>query len=247
MTDTPRTVLVTGASRGIGKGIALAFAKRQYNVIINYRQESEAAAAVAAEAEALGAATAVLQADVTDLPQVQQLVAQANERFGTIDVLVNNAGVTCDNLLTFMSDAEWDQVVDTSLKGGFHCAKAVVRGMARQRWGRIINVASAAALMGDVMRTNYSAAKAGLIGLTRALAREVAASQVTVNAIAPGPIETDLLADMSESKREKQLALIPLKRFGTVEEVGELVVYLASDAAGYMTGQVLSLDGGLHM
>ncbi len=244
---TGRVALVTGAARGIGRDIALVLAELGADLVVNYAQSADAAAALVETIVAGGRRALAIQADVRELAAVVEMVACAKQTFGRLDILVNNAGILCDKPVTFMTDEEWDSVVDTSLKGAFHCIKAVGREMARARYGRIVNISSDAGLMGDANRANYAAAKAGMIGLTKAVAREFAASGITVNAVAPGVIDTEMIAAMPEAKRDKQLALVPLRRFGQPREVADLVAFLASERAAYITGQTIAIDGGLRM
>jgi 3-oxoacyl-[acyl-carrier protein] reductase len=224
----------------------MALAEAGADVAVHYFRNAQAAEAVADGITKAGRRAAVVQADVRVMDEVKAMADKAIEALGGIDILVNNAGLTRDNLAAFMSDEEWCDVLDTNLKGSFHCIKALSRPMARARWGRIINVSSDAGLLGDVMRANYSASKSGLNGLTKAMARELSASGITVNAVAPGYIETEMTADMKPAKKEKGLAGIPMGRFGRPEEVASVIVFLASDAAAYITGQVLSIDGGMQ-
>ena len=239
--------LVTGGSRGIGRAIAIALAKAGADVAIAYVANDAAAAQTVAEITALGRNAMVLKADVRDPHAVKALIADVVKRFSRLDILVNNAGVVKDAFVSFMRDEDWELVVGVSLKGAFNCIRDASRIMMRQRVGRIINISSDAGLMGDAQRANYSAAKAGLIGLTKAVARELARSGVTVNAVAPGMIETDLIANLTPERREAMLKRVPLARFGKPEDVAELVVFLASDDARYITGQVVGVDGGLRM
>ncbi len=242
-----KVALVTGASRGIGRAIALELARRGAAVAINYHSQAAAADEVASEAVAAGGPAQAFRADVSDFAQAAALVAAVIEAFGQLDILVNNAGITRDNLLMRMSEADWDTVLAVNLKGAFNTCQAAARPMMRQRWGRIINITSVVGLMGQAGQTNYAAAKAGLIGLTKSLARELGGRGITVNAIAPGFIPTDLTAALDESWRVRLQELIPLGRFGAVEDVAYTAAFLASEEAAYITGAVLAVDGGLSM
>lgn len=251
---TPRSIdcrgkvaLVTGASRGIGRATALALAHHGAAVVVNYREQEAAARQVASTIEQQGGRAMVCRADLRVPADLAALVQQSVSEFGAIDILVNNAGIVRDNFLVFMKEEEWADVLDLDLTAVFRVMKAVARIMMRQRRGRIVNVSSAAAMTGDLRRANYSAAKAGLLGLTRSAARELAASGITVNAVAPGLIDTDMTRTLDNAARAKRLAPVPLSRFGAPAEVAALIVFLASDAAAYMTGQVVGVDGGLHM
>jgi 3-oxoacyl-[acyl-carrier protein] reductase len=241
-----RVSLVTGASRGIGRAIAQAFAAEGASVVLAARDAAKLAEAVA-EIQAKGGKAEALALDVSDRASVEAGVAQVMAAHGRVDHLVNNAGVTRDNLLLRMKDEEWRQVLDTNLTGAFLCTQAVLKPMLKQRSGRIVTITSVVGLGGNAGQANYAASKAGVIGFTKSVAREVASRGITANAIAPGFIETDMTAAMSEKAREAVFAAIPLGRVGRPEDVAGAAVFLVSDAAAYVTGQVLAVDGGFHM
>ncbi len=242
-----RVAVVTGASGGIGSRIAVALAREGAAVIVHYAHRREAAEAVVAEIAALGGRARAVAADLASPEQAAAVVAAATDTFGRLDILVNNAGTTRDGLVLRMTDADWQEVLATNLSGAFYCIRAALREFLRQRSGRIINVASAAGQAGDAGQANYVAAKAGLIGLTRAVAREVGSRGITVNAVAPGYIAAGMTERLPPEVTARYLQQIPLGRAGTPEEVAAAVVFLASEAAAYITGQVLNVDGGMIM
>ena len=242
-----RVAVVTGASRGIGRAIALELARRGADTVVNYHSSTKAAEEVVQEIEQMGRRALAVQADVSELDQAQNLINTAVPEMGKIDILVNNAGIIRDTLIMMMSEVDWDDVLKTNLKSTFNCAKAAVRSMMRKRYGRIINITSIAGQMGNPGQTNYSASKAGQIGFTKALAREVAGRKITVNAVAPGYVDTDINVDLPEEAREFILTMTPLGRTGTPEEIAYAVAFLADERASYITGQVLAVDGGMAM
>jgi len=242
-----QVALVTGASRGIGRAIAIELAKAGAKVMINYAGNHAAAQEVLTIIQNNGGQAAIVQADISDMAAVEAMVKQTVDTFGRIDILVNNAGITRDNLLARMKPEDWDAVINTNLKGVFNTTKVVAKQMMKQRYGRIINMASVVGIIGNAGQANYAAAKAGVIGFTKSLAKELAARGITVNAVAPGFIDTDMTAVLPEQVKNQMLANIPLGRFGTPEDVAGAVLFLASDAAKYITGQTLNVDGGMVM
>lgn len=242
-----KVAVVTGASRGIGRAVALAMAERGCHVVVNYAGNTSAAEETASRVRGLGVRALVIKADVADQEQVNAMMKQVLQEFGRIDILVNNAGITRDNLLPRLQEQDWDAVLNTNLKGAYHCAKAVLRPMLKARWGRIINISSVVALSGNPGQSNYAAAKAGLIGFTKSLAREIGSRNITVNAVAPGYIDTDMTAGLTEENKSQMLNNIPLGRLGTPEDVAAAVAFLAGGGAGYITGQIIVVDGGMAM
>ncbi|GIP62122.1 3-oxoacyl-[acyl-carrier-protein] reductase FabG [Virgibacillus pantothenticus] len=244
---TGKNALVTGASRGIGRAIALELAKQGANVAVNYAGSEAKAEAVVNKIQQLGRQAVKIQADVADEVDVKAMTKEVVSQFGTLDILVNNAGITRDNLLMRMKEAEFDEVINTNLKGVFICTKAVTRQMMKQRSGKIINVASIVGVSGNPGQANYVAAKAGVIGLTKTTAKELASRNIHVNAVAPGFISTDMTDALSEEQHKDMLTMIPLQRLGAPEDVAKVVRFLASEDADYITGQTIHIDGGMVM
>jgi len=240
-------VVVTGASRGIGRAVAVRFARDGAAVIVNYKGSEAAAQETARVVIDAGGEATLVQGDVSNRDDAERLIETAIQQYGRIDVLVNNAGITRDQLLMRMTDDDWDAVLDTNLKGAFHTTRAALRPMLRKRSGRIINISSIVGLIGNAGQGNYAAAKAGLIGFTKSIAREVASRSITVNAIAPGYIATEMTDAIPENMRGKILEQVPMGRLGTPEDVAAVVAFVASPAAAYMTGAVLHVDGGMVM
>ncbi len=242
-----RVAIVTGGSRGIGRATAERLAASGATVVVNYRGNAAAATATVAAITAAGGKAVTVQGDVSQPADVEHLVKTTLEQFGRIDILVNNAGITRDNLLLRMKESDFDEVLATNLRGTFLCTRAVLRPMTKQRFGRIINITSVIGLIGNAGQANYAAAKAGIIGFTKSTAREMASRGITVNAIAPGFIETEMTDALNEETRKAILATIPLGRFGQPAEVAGLICFLASDAGAYISGQTLTIDGGMVM
>jgi 3-oxoacyl-[acyl-carrier protein] reductase len=241
-----KVALVTGASRGIGRAVALELASRGAFVIVNYSRSENAAKEVLSMIENSGGKGEIRHFDVADFSRVQDEISKIGEELGGLHILVNNAGITKDGLLLRMKEEDWDEVISVDLKGVFNCTKAAARIMMKQRYGRIINITSVVGEMGNPGQTNYSAAKAGIIGFTKATAKELGSRGITVNAVSPGFIETDITSGLPQNMKEKYLEAIPLGRFGTPTDVAKVVAFLASDDASYITGEVVKVNGGLY-
>lgn len=244
---TDKIAVVTGASRGIGREIAKTLASKGAVVIVNYNGSTAKAEEVVKEIEEAGGRAEAMQCNVSDFESAGEMLSAVVKKYGRVDILVNNAGITRDGLLMKMTEADFDAVMDTNLKGAFNCMQHVSRQMLKQRSGRIINMASVVGLMGNAGQANYGASKAGLIGMTKCVARELASRGITCNAVAPGFIVTEMTDVLSDALKEAMVAQIPLKKFGTTQDVAKTVAFLASDDASYITGQVISVDGGMHM
>jgi 3-oxoacyl-[acyl-carrier protein] reductase len=242
-----KIALVTGGSRGIGRAITLELAKEGVKIAVNYRSREKEAEEVVEAVAATGGEAMAIAADVTQGVQVEAMVKQINDSWGGIDILVNNAGIIHDSLLMRMTEEVWDSVIDTNLKGAYHCTKAALRSMVRERWGRIINVVSVAGIEGNFGQSNYAASKGGLIAFTRSIAKEVAARNITVNAVAPGFIDTEIVAGITPEFRKLIISRIPLGAFGQVEDVASMVAFLASEKGKYITGEVIRVDGGIEL
>ena len=240
-----KTALVTGASKGIGKAIALSLAEMGVKVAINYNTSAQAAEEVSKAIEAKGAESFAVHADVSDREQAVAMVNQVIKMWRQVDILVNNAGIINDGLLVRMSDEAWDKVIATNLNGTFYCTRAVLRGMMRQRWGRIINIGSVVGLRGNIGQANYTASKAGVVGFTYAMAKEVASRSITVNTVAPGYISTDTVEVLTQEQKDRIMTWIPQGHFGEPDDIAHLVVFLAGEKASYITGQVICVDGGM--
>lgn len=244
--QTDKVALITGAGRGIGLGIALLFAHQGARVALADNDLEALKTAQSQHKDSLKNAT-IAQMDVSNPESVSETIKQITKDLGQIDILVNNAGIVRDSLILRMNTTQWDQVIDVNLKGTFLCSKAVIKGMIKNRWGRIINISSIVGEMGNIGQVNYSASKAGILGLTKTLAREVATRSITVNAIAPGYIETEMTNALPDKAKEALLQMIPFARLGTIDDVANVVLFLASKAAGYITGQVININGGMYM
>lgn len=242
-----KCAVITGASRGIGREIALRYAKEGANIVLNYRNSEKEALELKEELDKLGSNTLIVKANVSKFEEAEKLIKEAKEAFGRVDILVNNAGITKDNLIMRMKEEDFDSVIDVNLKGAFNCLKAVTPIMIRQKEGKIINMSSVVGVIGNAGQVNYSASKAGLIGMTKSLAREIGSKNINVNAIAPGFIDTDMTKVLSDDQKKNIISQVPLKRLGHVEDIANLALFLGSEQSNYITGQVIHVDGGMAM
>ena len=245
MNDKKRHALITGASRGIGAAIALELAKAGHSISVNYNSHSEDAERVVKDLLNIGVDAKAVKGNVSDKKSVQEMIKNATDSLGPVDILVNNAGIISDNLIMRMKDEEFDKVIDTNLKGTYYCTKECIPSMVKQRWGRVINITSVVGIRGNIGQTNYSASKAAIHGFTYSLAKEVATRGVTVNAIAPGYIKTATVDVLSDKLKDHIMTWIPMKRFGTPDEISGMVAFMASERARYMTGELVKIDGGM--
>ncbi|WP_343346401.1 3-oxoacyl-[acyl-carrier-protein] reductase [Terrisporobacter petrolearius] len=242
-----KCAVITGASRGIGRKIAIKYAKEGANIVLNYRNSETEALQLKEELDKLGSNTLIVKANVSNFEEAEKLIKEAKEVFGRVDILVNNAGITKDNLIMRMKEEDFDSVIDVNLKGAFNCLKAVTPIMIRQKSGKIINMSSVVGVIGNAGQVNYCASKAGLIGMTKSLAREIGGKNINVNAIAPGFIDTDMTKVLSEDQKKNIMSQVPLKRLGQAEDIANLALFLASNQSDYITGQVIHVDGGMAM
>lgn len=242
-----KCAVITGASRGIGREIALKYAKEGANIVLNYRNSETEALQLKEELDKLGSDTLIIKANVGKFEEAEKLIKEAKEVFGRVDILVNNAGITKDNLIMRMKEEDFDSVIDVNLKGAFNCLKAVTPIMIRQKYGKIINMSSVVGVIGNAGQVNYCASKAGLIGMTKSLAREIGGKNINVNAIAPGFIDTDMTKVLSEDQKKNIMSQVPLKRLGQADDIANLALFLASNQSNYITGQVIHVDGGMAM
>lgn len=242
-----KCAVITGASRGIGREIALKYAKEGANIVLNYRNSETEALQLKEELDKLGSNTLIIKSNVGKFEEAEKLIKEAKEVFGRVDILVNNAGITKDNLIMRMKEEDFDSVIDVNLKGAFNCLKAVTPIMIRQKYGKIINMSSVVGVIGNAGQVNYCASKAGLIGMTKSLAREIGGKNINVNAIAPGFIDTDMTKVLSEDQKKNIMSQVPLKRLGQADDIANLALFLASNQSNYITGQVIHVDGGMAM
>ena len=242
-----KCAVITGASRGIGKAIAIKFAKEGANVVLNYRNSEKEALELKTELDKLGSNTLIIKADVSKFDEAEHLIKEAKNAFGRVDILVNNAGITKDTLIMRMKEEDFDDVIDINLKGSFNCLRAISPIMVKQKEGKIINMSSVVGVVGNAGQVNYSASKAGLIGMTKSLAKEIGSKNINVNAIAPGFIDTDMTKVLSDEQKKNIISGVPLKRLGQVQDIANLAVFLASEKSNYITGQVIHVDGGMAM